>query len=158
METNEMTTVQDARVHQGHNLRRLRRGQGLTQEGLGDRISMCQQQISRYEEQPKIEEEVLRRFAKGLNVPVELIKKMDDEQPLTFNIENNTFSDNTMTGNSVGCNIGEVNTQEDKSFHAVLEQMQKLYESSLELYNQYFKLTEERFAVLEKEIFQKKTE
>lgn len=122
---------------------------------------MCQQQISRYEEQPKIDEELLRRFAKGLNVPVKLIKALDDEHPLTFNIGNNTFSDNTMTGSSTVVGYVEnstTNNQADQSFQVVLEQIQKLYESGMELYNRYIKLTEERFAALEKEIFQKKNE
>lgn len=150
METTE--TKKQWNTHHGHAIKRIRRDKGLSQKNLAQLINMAQQTVGRYEEQEKIDDEILERFANGLDVSVDLIKELEDNKPLTYYIENNTFSNKD---NSIGINVGEsttINHPAEKAFYTSLEQMQKLYDNSIQLYNQLLTSTQEKIAILEKKI------
>ncbi|WP_106829589.1 helix-turn-helix domain-containing protein [Parabacteroides pacaensis] len=173
METEEKTTKTaekssaSSKSHHGHAIKRLRRDKKLSQKQLGDLISMCQQNVSHYEEEEKISDELLARFAKGLDVSVDLIKELEDEKPLAYYIENNTFSnkDNSIASGNIG-EIGSVTTtnQSDKALYTALEEMQKLYgkgmqlyENSIRLYDRLLQSTEEKIADLASKLSQGKS-
>lgn len=142
--------------HLGHAVRRLRVDKRLSQAQLGNLIGMSQEAVSRYENKVRIEDEVLKQFAKGLDVSVDLIKELEEDKPLVFYIENNTFSGNDTTI-AAEYKPGEItNNYIDKAFYDSLLQMQKLYENSIRLYDQLLQSTQEKIASLEKQIAQQK--
>ena len=138
MESEEKTTAVPKRnTHHGHALRRLRLAKGLTQKQLGELSHICQQQVSHYENEKEIEDNILKQFAKGLGVSVELIKELEEETPLVFYIENNTFdqeNENSAGSKNVAINENSTNNYADKALYDALEQMQKLYEKGMQLY------------------------
>ncbi|WP_165026608.1 helix-turn-helix domain-containing protein [Dysgonomonas sp. ZJ279] len=83
------------RVHHGHNIRDIRRGKGIKQEAMADMVHLSQQTVSRYESAQVIDDEMLERFAKALDVSVEEIKTTEEETNNNYYIENNTFSDSS---------------------------------------------------------------
>lgn len=155
METKEMTSK---RTHHGHAIRKLRLDKKLSQGELGNMVGYGQQRISYYEEKEKIDDELLQRFAKALDVSTDLIKELEDDKPLAYYIQNNTISDNKDNStNSVGIGATITTTnQTDKALYASLEQMQKLYENSIQLYKQLLESTQEKIANLENELSQLK--
>lgn len=136
MEAEGKKVIQFKNVHQGHTLKRLRRARGITQKQLAQLMHLSQQQISYYEDQEEMEEKILNEFAKVLEVPVEMIKNLEEDTKLSFYIENNTQenenSPNSMNGNNA--NNTTTNNYADKALYDALEQMQKLYEKGMQLY------------------------
>ncbi|WP_106830527.1 helix-turn-helix domain-containing protein [Parabacteroides pacaensis] len=128
MDTKEKTK-EKRDTHHGHAIKRLRLDRQLSQAQLGQKIGFTQQSISNYEDLPVIEDEILNRFAKGLDVSVDLIKELEEDKPMTYYIENNTFSDygSIMTGNGSTVN----STVDEKLYKSLLEQVQKLYDTNL---------------------------
>lgn len=162
METIKEKTKVTRNPHHGHAIKRIRLDEGLTYKELGDLVCLVQQAVSTYEEQGKIEEAMLERFAKALQVPVELIKNMEEGKPMVEYIQNNNFNNTDESDSKNAPFMAEENNieggiatthQTDKNLYPILEQMQKLYENSIKLYEQLLKSTEERMTALEKEIF-----
>lgn len=158
MET-EVNTSAKRKIHYGHAVKRLRTDRMLSQKEFGEKIGMSQQALCRYEDQEKIEDPVLERLAKGLGVSVEFIKELEEDKPLIEYIQNNTITDNTIentNGTTLASNNNEGNTynytDDKEALHVVLGQLQKLYETNMQLYNQYFKSSQEKFDKLEKEL------
>lgn len=73
-----MDTVceKEVRVHQGLNIKRIRMASQMKQEILAQKIGVVQQTMSKYENQEIVEDEILDKCAKALEVPVELLKNM----------------------------------------------------------------------------------
>ena len=80
--------------HDGKNVQRVRVYFGVKQEALATELGISQQAISKIEKQEEIEEEVLSKIAEVLGVSPELIKNFDEERAV-YNINNNSFRDNT---------------------------------------------------------------
>jgi transcriptional regulator with XRE-family HTH domain len=89
METN--TTNPSPKVHHGRNIKRLREMLGVKQEHIASELNMTQQAVSKLEQKEEIEEDVLAKVAKALNVPTDAIKNLSDEA--TFNIIANSYHD-----------------------------------------------------------------
>lgn len=64
---------------------------GVKQEHIANELNMTQQAISKLEQKEEIEEDVLAKVAKVLNVPTDAIKNLSDEA--TFNIIANSYHD-----------------------------------------------------------------
>jgi transcriptional regulator with XRE-family HTH domain len=90
-------TIAKREIHHGQNVKRLREIKGIKQETLAEAIDYSQQSISRLEAQPKINDELLEKIAKEMNIPVETIKNFDEEKAI--NIISNTFQDGSFIGN-----------------------------------------------------------
>ncbi|WP_106832268.1 helix-turn-helix domain-containing protein [Parabacteroides pacaensis] len=164
MESEEIVKDKNCRHHHGHAVKRLRQDKRMSQADLGKEIGMVQSRVCYYESLEKISDDILERFAKVLNVSVDFIKEMEEDKPLMYYIENNTVTNENNTTES-GSSLGNINGNStlnnhiDKSLYTALEQMQKLYESSMQLYNnsmqlynEHLKSTEEKISTLEKEI------
>lgn len=95
METND-ETQESPRTHHGHAIRRIRESRRLSQQKLGELTHMVQQNVSMYENQKVIKDQILDLFAAALHVDVELIKSMEDYSPDSYYMENN----NSVSGNT----------------------------------------------------------
>lgn len=93
METN--TTTPSPKVHHGRNIKRLREMLGVKQELIANELNMTQQAISKLEQKEQIEDEVLDRVSKVLNIPLDAIKNLSDEATTNYI---NTFYDNQGNG------------------------------------------------------------
>ena len=78
METEE--EIQNVNVHHGHNIRRTRIEKNIKQDALAALVNMTQPNVSKYEKMRVIEDEMLNRFARALNVPVEYLKTLEEDK------------------------------------------------------------------------------
>lgn len=79
------------RCHHGANVRRWREWRGIQQGEFAEKLGIAQPTLSIYEKKAKLDEELLAKIAKELNVPVEAITEM--EEGATVNIFSGTWSD-----------------------------------------------------------------
>lgn len=136
-------TLDRPNVHQGHNVKRLRESKGISQQGLEPLVNLSQQTISRYEDKRVIDEEMLQRFAKALEVPVEILKNMEEDVCFNYYVENNTFSDNVNAG-------GILNN------YNPVDEIIKLCNEKVELYERMLANEKEKISLLEKMLIDKK--
>ena len=87
------TAMPEKKVHHGYNVKRLREILHVKQEVLADALGISQQSVSLLETKETIDPETLEKIAETLRVPVDAIKKFDEEA--TFNIIANTYHDNS---------------------------------------------------------------
>ncbi|OQP67181.1 transcriptional regulator [Niastella vici] len=118
------------KIHEGHNVKRLREILGIKQEVLADALGFNQQKISLLEQREYIDPAVLEEIAKVLKVPVEAIRNFS-EDAVIFNIQNNSWHDNSANNNNYLCNINPI-------------------EKIIELYEALLKSEREKVALLEK--------
>jgi len=89
---NTETTPQTSKsVHLGRNVKRLREILGIKQAFLADRLSLSQQTVFRLESQEELDDDILYKISKVLNVPVEAIKNFNDD--IAVYIISNTFNE-----------------------------------------------------------------
>ncbi len=125
--------------HHGRNVKRFREMLGIKQESFADQLNMSQQTISRLESREEIEDELLDRIAKILNVPVDAIKNLSDENAV--NIISNTFQDES------AANVNSTN-----HFRCNFNPLDKV----IELYERIVKEKEEQIIALEQRLKEKK--
>ncbi|QIK53955.1 helix-turn-helix transcriptional regulator [Dysgonomonas sp. HDW5A] len=135
-------TLDRPNVHQGHNVKRIRESKGISQQGLEPLVNLSQQTISRYEDKRVIDEEMLQRFAKALEVPVDTLKNLEEDACFNYYIENSTFSDHAVA-------IIQNN-------YNPLEEVIKLCNEKVELYERMLANEKEKISLLEKMLMDKK--
>ena len=135
------------RIHHGHNVRRLRKEKNMSQEAMAEKACVAQQTVSRYEATREIDDEMLVRFAKALDVPVEVLKTMEEDSNYNFYIENNTFSD--------GSHVSPFGSIQDPIYNPVKEIIDLCNEKTV-LYERMINLEREKIAMLEKLLNEKK--
>ncbi|MDM1381010.1 XRE family transcriptional regulator [Myroides marinus] len=127
------------KIHQGRNVKRFREMLGIKQEvlafDLGD--DWNQKKISLLEQKEVIDNTLLQQISKVLKIPVEAIENFDEEQAI--NIISNTFNDEAYIGNSGA--IFNINP---------MEEIVKLHEEKIALYERMLKEKDEMMARLEK--------
>ena len=82
----------ETKPHHGRNIKRFREWFDIKQETLASELNWSQQKVSLLEQKEEIEDNVLEEVAKILKVPVDAIKKLDEEQ--AYNIIGNTVTHN----------------------------------------------------------------
>lgn len=126
-------------IHQGRNVKRFREMQGIKQEALafdlGDEWN--QKKISLLEQKEVIEYPLLAKISEVLKIPVEAFQNFDEEQAV--NIIANTFGDN---------GIGY--QKNDNPIFNPIEQVLKLHEEKIALYERMLKEKDEMIERLEK--------
>ncbi|HCM21064.1 MAG TPA: transcriptional regulator [Porphyromonadaceae bacterium] len=137
METKEQTIKN---THHGHAIKRYRHALGIKQEALAADMGISQTLVSFYEKKKVIEDDMIEKFAKALNVAPQLIKELE-EDPVTVIIENNTFEKGN---NNVGYLID--NTITNNPIEHILE----LNKEKTILYERMLELEKEKNALLEK--------
>ena len=127
-------------IHQGRNVKRFREMLGIKQEALAYELGedWNQKKISLLEQKEEIEASLLLQIAEALKLPVEAFQNFDEDQAVniisnTFNIEKDAY-----VGNSKP--IFNINP---------LEEIKKLHEEKIALYERMLKEKDEMMARLE---------
>ncbi|GAA0875436.1 helix-turn-helix transcriptional regulator [Wandonia haliotis] len=131
--------TKNPRIHQGRNVKRFREMLGIKQDALAFELGedWNQQKISLLEQKETIDTPLLSQISEALKIPVEAIQNFDEEQAV--NVIANTFGDN-----SIG-----YQKNENPIFNPV-DQILKLHEEKIALYERMLKEKDEMMARLEK--------
>ncbi|GAB3668855.1 helix-turn-helix transcriptional regulator [Echinicola sediminis] len=134
-----MTNSAARNIHQGRNIKRFREMLGIKQDALAHELGedWSQKKISLLEQKESIEENILRQVAEILKIPVEAIQNFDEEQAI--NVIANTFEN---------CNQ-PASVFYNSTFNPV-EQIIKLHEEKIALYERMLKEKDEMMARLER--------
>ncbi|MEH6764454.1 MAG: helix-turn-helix transcriptional regulator [Aequorivita antarctica] len=129
----------EQKIHEGRNVKRFREMLGIKQEALAYELGedWNQKKISLLEQKEAIEASLLKQISDVLNIPVEAFQNFDEEQAV--NVISNTFGDN---------GIG-YQKNENPVFHPI-EQLVKLHEEKIALYERMLKEKDEMMVRLEK--------
>ncbi|WP_411898416.1 helix-turn-helix domain-containing protein [Elizabethkingia occulta] len=134
------------KIHQGRNVKRFREMLGIKQEALAFDIGgdWNQKKVSLLEQKEIIEDALLQKIAEVLKIPVEAIQNFDEEQAVniisnTFNIEKDAYIGNSQPTFNIN----------------PIEEIKKLHEEKIELYERMLKEKDEMMARLEKLIDKK---
>ena len=129
----------EQKIHQGRNVKRFREMLGIKQESLAFDLGddWNQKKISMLEQKDVIENNILRQISNALKIPVEAIQNFDEEQAI--NIISNTFGDNACVGNP----------HSTFNFNSI-EELKKLHEEKIVLFERMLKEKDEMMARLEK--------
>jgi transcriptional regulator with XRE-family HTH domain len=127
------------KIHEGRNIKRFREMLGIKQEALaldlGDDWS--QKKISLLEAKETIEPAMLQQISSVLKIPVEAFQNFDEEQAV--NVIANTFGDNACVGNP------------NSTFNfSPIEEIRKLHEEKMALYERMLKEKDEMMGRLER--------
>lgn len=134
----------EAKVHEGRNVKRFREMLGVKQDALAYELGegWTQKKISLLEQKETIELPLLQEISNTLKIPVEAFQNFDEEQAV--NIISNTF-DNGSILNAINHN---------PIFHPI-EQIMKLHEEKIALYERMLKEKDGMMERLEKLIKEK---
>lgn len=148
----EAEELENMNVHHGRNIRRIRIEKGIKQGAMADLVHLSQSVVCRYEQSRVIDDEMLRRFAKALDVPVDVLKTMEEDAP-TFIIENtmNDVHDNkdsSITPTTAAA--GYSNNQTTSNTFNPIDKITELYERLLKDRDDKIVALEQRIKDLEK--------
>lgn len=89
------TIERKAQGHDGWKVQRVRVSLGVKQEALAVDLGMSQSEVSKIEQQDKIEDELMSKIAGALGVSPEVIRSFDLEKAVynINNIRDNTFQE-----------------------------------------------------------------
>ncbi|HET8573972.1 MAG TPA: helix-turn-helix transcriptional regulator [Edaphocola sp.] len=137
-------TMPNHTIHQGRNVKRFREMLGIKQDALAADLGddWNQQKVSLLEQKQTIDTPLLQQISAILKIPVEAIENFDEEQAV--NIIANTFNDNAML-NAINHN---------PIFHPI-DELKKLHEEKMALYERMLKEKDEMMVRLEKLIERK---
>jgi len=138
----EGTTIKKS--NHGTNVRRWREWRGIKQEVLADQIGVSQATLSVYEKKEKLEQEILEKIAKALDIPVEALTELG--QDTAINIISNTFSD--FKDNAVA-------NQNYPTFNPI-DKVVQLYDEKIALYERMLKEKEEIISLLREVVKERK--
>ncbi|MBS7231949.1 helix-turn-helix transcriptional regulator [Flavobacterium psychroterrae] len=129
----------EQKIHQGRNVKRFREMLGIKQESLAFDLGndWNQKKISVLEQKDVIEDNILSRISNSLKIPVEAFQNFDEEQAV--NLISCNFSDNAMFNNRI-----EVFNNNP------IEEIKKLHEEKIALYERMLKEKDEMMTRLEK--------
>lgn len=130
--------MQSKKIHQGRNVKRFREMLGIKQDTLAFDLGedWNQKKISLLEQKEIIEDPLLKKISEALKIPVEAFQNFDEEQAI--NIISNTF-DNCQQPASIFYN-STINP---------VEQLIKVHEEKIALYERMLKEKDEMMAKLE---------
>ena len=137
----------ETKVHEGRNVKRFREMLGIKQDALAYELGegWNQQKISLLEQKETIELPLLKQISTAMKVPVEAFQNFDDEQAI--NIISNTVNNNdNASGNSLFSYYPSINP---------IEQIIKLHEEKIALYERMLKEKDQMMVRLEKLIKEK---
>ncbi len=131
----------EQKIHQGRNVKRFREMLNIKQEALAFDLGedWNQKKISMLEQKDVIEESLLKQISAVLKIPVEAFQSFDEEHAVniisnTFNIEKDAYIGNAKPTFNIN----------------PLEELKKLHEEKIALYERMLKEKDEMMARLEK--------
>ena len=131
----------EKKIHQGRNVKRFREMLGIKQEALAFDLGndWNQKKISMLEQKDVIEDDILDQISHALKIPVEAFQNFDEEQAVniisnTFNIEKDAYIGNAKP-------VFNINP---------LDELKKLHEEKIALYERMLKEKDEMMVRLEK--------
>ncbi|QKJ61733.1 helix-turn-helix transcriptional regulator [Flavobacterium sp. M31R6] len=129
----------EQKIHQGRNVKRFREMLGIKQEALAFDLGndWNQKKISMLEQKDRIEDDILNQISNSLKIPVEAFQNFDEEQAV--NLISCNFSDNAMFNNRI-----EVFNNNP------IEEIKKLHEEKIALFERMLKEKDEMMQRLEK--------
>ena len=140
----ETENVKDSRVHQGANVGKIRRYEGMKQITLANELGVSQQKV--------IGKDYMEKIASILKVAPEVIENME-ETPISVVIENNNFENGSNNSGIGYVNENEVN--DNRIIHPV-EKIIELTKENASLYERMMANEKEKVALLEKLLNEKK--
>jgi len=128
------------KIHEGRNIKRFREMLGVKQEALAFELGddWSQKKISLLESKETVDPALLQQISSALKIPVEAFQNFDEEAAV--NLISCTFSDNAIYSHR-----GEV----QQTIHPV-DQLVKLHEQKIALYERMLKEKEEMMVELKK--------
>ncbi|WP_294961896.1 helix-turn-helix transcriptional regulator [uncultured Flavobacterium sp.] len=128
----------EQKIHQGRNVKRFREMLGIKQEALAYDLGedWNQKKISMLEQKDVIEDSLLKQISNSLKIPVEAFKNFDEDNAV--NVIANTFGDNACVGNP----------NSTFNFNPI-EEVKKLHEEKIALFERMLKEKDEMIARLE---------
>jgi len=128
----------EQKIHQGRNVKRFREMLNIKQEALAYDLGedWNQKKISMLEQKDVIEDNLLKQISAVLKIPVEAFKNFDEENAV--NVIANTFGDNACVGNP----------NSTFNFNPI-EEVKKLHEEKIALFERMLKEKDEMIARLE---------
>ncbi|TCN50329.1 XRE family transcriptional regulator [Flavobacterium circumlabens] len=129
----------EQKIHQGRNVKRFREMLGIKQEALAFDLGndWNQKKISMLEQKDVIEDDILNQISEALKIPLEAFQNFDEEQAV--NLISCNFSDNAMFNNRI-----EVFNNNP------IEEIKKLHQEKIALFERMLKEKDEMMARLEK--------
>lgn len=130
--------MQDKKIHQGRNIKRFREMLGIKQDALAFDLGedWNQKKISILEQKEIIADPLLKKISEVLKIPVEAFQNFDEEEAV--NVIANTFGDH---------GIGY--QKNDNPIFNPIEQVLKLHEEKIALYERMLKEKDDMVAKLE---------
>ena len=125
----------------------------MNQEGLSELVHLSQPAVSKYEKMRVIDDEMLQRFARALNVPFDYLKTLEeDAQTVVF--ENNTVNNNDQGSGGANINIGTVKSYTEDSDSSSDNRVNNFnpIDKITELYERLLKEKDEKYAALERRL------
>jgi len=144
----ETTEKKAKNTHHGHAIKRYRHTLRIKQDVLAATMGISQALVSFYEQKKEIDDNMIEKFAKALDITPELIKELE-EDPVTVIIENNTFEKGSIA-NIVGDNTNNYNNPNP------IDQLVALSQEKTALYERMLELEKEKSVLLEKLLREKK--
>lgn len=124
----------------GPNVRRWREWRNINQDVLAEQIGVSQATLSSYEKKDKLEQDILEKIAKVLDIPVEAITEL--EQGTAINIISSTFNDSSAINNYPTFNP--------------IDKIVELYDEKIALYERMLKDKEEAISLLHEVVKERK--
>lgn len=138
----ETLEKKEKNTHHGHAIKRFRHTLGIKQDALAFDMGISQALVSFYEQKKEIEDDMIVKFAKALNVSPQLIMELE-EDPVTVIIENNSIETNNGK-------VGYYSVEDNSVNHFnPIDKIAELFERLLEK-------EQEKIALLEKLLRDKK--
>ncbi|MFT4168453.1 MAG: helix-turn-helix transcriptional regulator [Dysgonomonas sp.] len=125
----------------GANVRRWREWRNINQDTLAEQIGVSQATLSGYEKKDKLDQDILDKIAKALDIPVEAITEL--EQGTSINIFSGTWQDSSVAQNN------------QPTFNP-LDKVVQLYDEKIALYERMLKDKEEAISLLHEVLKDKK--
>jgi transcriptional regulator with XRE-family HTH domain len=130
----EETTVK--KNNHGANVRRWREWRNINQDVLAEQIGVSQATLSGYEKRDKLEQEILDKIAKALDIPVEAITEL--EQGTAINIINAHDNQSIVNYNPTFNPIDKIVELYDEKI-ALYERMLKEKDEAISLFHDVLK-------------------
>lgn len=127
-----------SKKHHGHAIQRMRKCHNWSRATLGEKVCMEQQAIYRIEQKEVIEDGILTKFAKALNVSIDLLKNMDDQQQITnYFVDNSFFSTESSMINASSMENNSTSINPSNKEENFMQELKKVYQENILIYKEF---------------------